>query len=160
MGMILCILSIDVAFLMATPAAAFDITVTGSWTEYIDQNDLRSGIGTNLNGTYTSATNVNLVTITGAVDNSDAWQITIRRMDNAWNDLMQVSARRTSGGTGGGSVTGGQTYIQVTTSDQQFFTGTGNRSGVRIQLRVTGVSLLIPPSQYSTTIQYTVVDVP
>lgn len=146
--------------IVASRASALDITVTGSWTDTVDQNDLRSGIGSNLNATYTSPTNVNIVAITNATGTSDAWQVSIRRIDTTWNPAMVLSVRRTSTGSGSGSIQGGTSYIQVTTSDQSFFTGAGNRSNVRVQLRLSGVSLQIPPNQYSTTVQYTIIDTP
>jgi len=154
------IVSMGLICLTATQTAALDITITGSWTEFIDKDDLTNGVGTNLTGTYTSATNANLVTVTGALSSSDAWQVTIRRIENTWDSRLQISARRTSGGTGSGSISGGQAYIQVTTSDQTFFTGTGNRSDIRVQLRLTGASLQITPNQYSATIQCTIIDTP
>jgi hypothetical protein len=140
--------------------AVINITVTGSWTQTIDKNNLTGGPGTDLTSTYTSAQNINLVTITGAVSKRDNWQINIKRINNTWNGSLQISARRTSSGTGTGSVSGGQNYIQVSETDTVFFTGAGNLSGIRVQLQLTGASLQVSPNQYSTTIQYTIIDTP
>ena len=141
--------------------AVLNITVTGSWTETIDKDDLAGGPGSGLTGTYSSAQNVNLITVSGATSNKgDNWQINIKRINTAWNGSLQISARRTSGGSGPGSVSGGEAFIQVSETDGVFFTGAGNLNGIRVQLQLTGVSLQVPPNQYSTTIQYTIIDTP
>lgn len=148
-------------FLNPTPAlAVLNITVTGSWSQSIDKNNLTGGAGTNLTSTYTSAQNANLMTITGTKNRNDRWQVTIRRIDTSWNSTLQLLARRTSNGSGNGTVSGGQTYIQVTTSATTFFSGAGDLSSIAIQLQLTGASLQVSPSQYVTTIQYTIVDTP
>ncbi len=147
-------------FALTSTAAAIDITVVGSWTEFIDQADLRGGPGTNLVGTYTSMTNVNIVAITNTTGRTDNWQVDIKRVDTSWDGSLSLSARRTSSGSGTGRITGGTSYLQLTTSDQAFFSGRGDRSNVSIQLRVTGASLTLSPNQYITTVQYTVIDTP
>jgi hypothetical protein len=160
-GILLFTMGFGVVLLAAGPAVAvINITVSGSWTQGIDKNNLTGGPGTDLTGTFTSAQNANLITISGAQNKNDNWQINIKRVNTAWNSSLQMFAKRTSSGTGKGSVSGGQAYIQVTQNDTTFFTGAGNLSGISIQLQLTGASLAIPPNQYSTTIQYTVIDTP
>jgi hypothetical protein len=160
-GILLFAMVLGMVLLAAGPAVAvINITVTGSWTQSIDKNNLIGGAGTNLTSTYNSAQNANLITITGAQNKNDRWQINIKRIDTAWNSSLQIFAMRTSSGTGQGSVSGGQAYIQVTQSNTTFFTGAGNLSNISVQLRLTGASLTVPPDQYSTTIQYTVIDTP
>jgi hypothetical protein len=145
----------------AGPAVAvISITVTGSWTQSIDKNNLTGGVGTNLTSAYTSSQNINLINITGTTSKRDNWQINIKRIDTTWNSSLLVFAQRTSDGTGTGTISGGKAYIQVTANDTTFFTGAGNRTGIQIQLQLTGASLTVPPIQYSTTIQYTVIDTP
>ena len=160
-GILLFTMGLGMVLLAAGPAVAvINITITGSWTQTIDKNNLTGGVGTDLTNTYTSAQNANLITITGAKNRNDRWQINIRRIDAAWNGSLQIFAMRTSSGTGQGSVSGGQAYIQVTQNNTTFFTGAGDLSGIRVQLQLTGASLQISPNQYSTTIQYTVIDTP
>lgn len=154
-------LALVIIFLNPAPAlAALSITVTGSWTQSIDKNNLTGGAGTNLTSTYTSAQNAVLVTILGSKNKSDKWQVTIKRINTTWNGALQISARRTSSGIGLGSISGGQSYIQVTTSDTTFFTGAGDRIAIGVQLQLSGASLQISPNQYVTTIQYTIIDTP
>ena len=154
-------MAIGMVFFLSSPASAvINITVTGSWTQTIDKSNLTAGAGTNLTGTYTSAQNVNQVSITGTINKNDNWQVNIKRIDTTWNSSLLIFARRTSAGTGNGSISGGNAYIQVTQSDTTFFSGAGDRSSINIQLQLTGASLQIPPNQYTTTIQYTVIDTP
>jgi hypothetical protein len=154
-------MGVGMVLLAAGPAvAAIDITVTGSWNQTIDKNNLTGGAGTNLTSTYTSIQNINLINITGATSKKDSWQVNVKRINTTWDNSLLVFAKRTSAGTGSGKIYGGQAYIQVTTTDTTFFTGEGDRNGIQIQLQLTGASLTVPPNQYSTTIQYTVIDTP
>jgi hypothetical protein len=73
---------------------------------------------------------------------------------------VALYVKRTGDGTGGGSILGGDSYQEVTTSDVSFFSGAGDRTAVNIQLKVTGASLSMLPNIYSTSIIYTVVDTP
>lgn len=149
------------ACLAGGPAhAEISITVMGSWTEFIDQTDLMAGPGTNLNTTYTSATNANLVTISGAAAKNDAWQVYVKRIDTTWDSRLVLLARRTSSGKGPGSVSGGADFIQITPSDTLFFWGAGNLRDIQVQLRLTNMSLNIPVGQQTATVQYTVIDIP
>ena len=63
----------------------------GSWTHTIDKSNLTGGAGTVLTSTYTSAQNVNLVSITGAKNKNDNWQVNIQRIDTTWNSSLQIS---------------------------------------------------------------------
>jgi hypothetical protein len=162
-GMGKCILLFTMAFgmvfLAVKPAAAvINITVSGSWNQTIDKNNLTGGAGTDLNNTFASSQNINLITITGTKNRNDNWQVNIKRIDTTWNGSLQIFARRTSSGTGTGSVSGGQAYIQLTQNDTTFFNGAGDLNGIWVQLQLTGTSVQVSPNQYSTTIQYTIVD--
>jgi hypothetical protein len=160
-GILLFTMGLGIILVPAGPAfAVLNITATGSWTQSIDKNNLTGGPGTDLTNTFTSAQNTTLITITGTTSKRDNWQINIKRINTTWAGSLLVFAQRTSNGTGTGTISGGQAYIQVTTNDTTFFTGAGNRNGVQIQLQLTGASLTVPPNQYSTTIQYTIIDTP
>ncbi len=67
---------------------------------------------------------------------------------------------RTSSGKGPGSVSGGASYVLVGPSDTLFFTGKGTLRDIQVQLRLTGMSLSIPPGLRAATVQYTIIDVP
>lgn len=142
-------------FTLLVFAEAANITITGSWSLSIGSGNLQGGAGSNLTATYTSATNQVTMAVTTTLTN---WRVDILRIDSNWNANLVLSIRRTSSGTGTGTVSGGTTYLTITTTSQTFVTGSGNRSGIALQERIGGVSVSIPPGTYTTTIQFTAVD--
>ena len=136
-----------------------DITVTGSWFLTIDASDLQSGAGSDLVDTYTSTSNAVQVDITGTAGSTDSWRVDVRKSDSNWHSDFRLRVRRTSDGTGSGSISGGDSFITVTNSDKVFFSGSGDRTGIDVQLRLRYVSIQIPPDTYTTTVHYTVVDI-
>lgn len=159
--MLLRIFKISALILIAcsviSPAFAIDVTTTGDWTQTIDSDDLLSGAGSNLNSTYESSSEQVLIDISNTMGSGDSWRIDIRKSDISWNSNIKVFAHRTSNGSGG-SVYGGTSYIQITDSDQTFFSGTDDVSDIGIQYKIEGISIEINPNIYTTTIIYTVVD--
>jgi len=147
------VLVVVAAFRVDWDAWAFSMSVTGGWTRTINAIDLAGGAGTDLTSTYTSDADAALVSI---ADTSGAnWRVDIQKQDVAWNPSLVLSARRTSAGTGG-SVSGGNSYQQVTDTYATFFTGSQDVTDINVQLQLTGVSVSIPRASYSTTVYYTV----
>ncbi len=134
--------------------SATDISVIGSWSETIDENDLLAGAGADLKNSYESPDNQVLITISGT---TGGWRVDIKRVDANWHADLSLSVRRTGSGTGG-SVSGGDTYTEVTGTDQPFFTGSDSVSGITAQIKLSGISIQVLPDNYSTTVYYTVVD--
>lgn len=139
--------------------AAPSITVTGSWVDTVDGGDLVSGAGSDLQSTYTSDSGQIIIDVSGATDSSDTWRVDVKKVDSGWDGRLHAYVMRTSDGSGG-SVSGGGSYQEVSNMDASFFSGAGNVTGIKIQLRMTGASVQIDPSSYSTYIFYTVVDTP
>ena len=137
---------------------AIALVCTGSWSPVIGAADLVAGAGSALRSTYESAADQVSVTISDTAGSGDAWRVDVRRVDGTWNDDVDLWIVRTSDGTGG-TVTGGTSYVQVTTSDQTFFSGSDDVSGIACRLRLTGVSIAVPPGSYGTTVWLTVVDI-
>lgn len=131
----------------------------GSWSPSIGVNELLAGAGSDLISSYESNSSIEDVTITGTANADDAWRVDVKRTDSIWNGLLALSVKRTSDGAGGGSIAGGTFYQVIDAIDSVFFSGAGDRSSVTMQLKLSGVSLQIPPDTYSTTITYTVVDI-
>lgn len=147
------VLVVVAAFRVDWDAWAISLSVTGGWTRTINAVDLVGGAGTDLTSTYASTADAALVSI---ADTSGAnWRVDIKKQDGAWNPSLVLSARRTSAGTGG-SVSGGDSYQQVTDTDATFFTGSQDVTDINVQLQLSGVSVSIPRASYSTTIYYTV----
>lgn len=137
---------------------AIDIAVTGSWALTIDASNLTGGAGTDLTDTHESASHQVTVTISTTTGNDDNWRVDVKRTDTTWHGDFTLSVKRTGDGTGGGTITGGAAYQAVATTDNAFFSGAGDRSDIPVQLRLSGVSVQVPPDTYSTTATYTVVD--
>jgi len=141
---------------LACEPRAADITSIGNWTENIDSIDLIAGAGSDLINLYESSTNVTVLTITNVI--GSAWQLNARRSDTLWDADFSIFIKRTSDGTGPGTISGGTAYIELSTFDTQIFTGTDNRSDISVQYKLTGMSKTISPNTYITTVIVTVVE--
>ncbi len=134
---------------------AIDITVTGSWFLTIDASDLQAGAGSDLNPTYLSATDQIGIDIENT---STSWVVSVRGAVTKWPPGVTFYIRRTTDGTGSGSISGGTSWQQVAGANQQFFTGSLTRINVGVQCGLTGVSIQITPDTYSGTVIYTVTE--
>lgn len=133
-----------------------DITVTGSWILTIDASDLLAGAGSDLIDTYESASDQ--IDIYIDAQGAKSWRVDVRKGDTNWHSDFQLSLRRTSDGTGYGFISGGTSYQEVTDTDQSFFNGGRDRSDIKVQLELSGVSVQVPTDTYATTVYYTVVN--
>lgn len=138
--------------------AQINITVAGSWFLTINASDLLAGAGTDLIDTYESAADAVSISISETTGASDNWRVDVKKVDTDWESSFHLYVKRTSQGTGG-SVSGGTAYQEITDADQSFFNGSDDVSGIDIQLKLSGVSVQIPPDTYTTTVYYTVVDI-
>lgn len=134
---------------------AISIAVTGSWSETIDALDLEDGAGSNLISTYESAADAVSINISSTVGN---WGLDVKKIDTNWHSNLHLQVKRTSDGTGSGSISGGDVYQEVADTDHSFFGGNSDRSDVKVRLKLTGVSVQVPPGIYTTTVYYTVSD--
>lgn len=135
---------------------AADIKSIGSWSETIDSLDLQAGPGSDLIGTYESASNQIKINVEST---NEYWRVDVRKSDTNWHSNFQLSVRRTSDGTGNSPVSGGTSYQEITDIDQSFFNGHRQRTDIDVQLKLTGISIQIPPDTYTTTVNYTVVEI-
>jgi hypothetical protein len=138
--------------------AAISISALGSWSETVDQADLTGAPGSNLTTTYESAADQVSVDVTGTTGDADTWRVDVKKSDTAWHGDLHLHLKRTSDGTGTGSISGGESYLEVPDTNTEFLSGGGDRAGIHVQLKLTGVSVSVPADAYSTTIYYTVVD--
>ena len=147
--------------IFASRVAAIDISISGDWTKTIDANDLSAGAGSDLISVHESASDQGVISIANTTDFSDGWRVDVSRTDTNWPGDFALYVKRTSDGTGnGGAIAGGYAFQEVTTSSASFFSGTGDWSGIDICLKLAGISLSAAPNTYSTTITYTLVDMP
>jgi hypothetical protein len=135
--------------------AAFgaDILVVGNWTRIVDQNDLASGAGSDIRTPIESA--VGQVQISISNTGGGSWSLLVAKSDTNWPAGVSAAVKRTSDGSGSGTISGGTAYLVVTATNQIFISGTGDRSDIQLQLKTEGLSVRNSPSSYSTTLTYT-----
>lgn len=139
---------------LAITAPGAEISSIGSWTKTVDANDLIAGAGSEVASQYESMSGTTSLDIVNTAGGS--WRILARRSDGTWHPSFTLTVRRTSDGSGSGSILGGASYVEITTLDTEIFTGTGDRSGVGLQFRLTGMSKSVSPYTYSSGIIFTV----
>lgn len=136
--------------------AAEVITVSGSWSETIDASDLVGGAGSGLIGTYES----NWDQIVLDIDvGRGKFRVDVSKINTYWHSDFQLRVRRTSDGTGDGKISGGTSYQEITDTYQSFFTFKKDRTGIELQLELSGVSVQVAPDTYTTTVYYTIVKI-
>ncbi|SDD48753.1 hypothetical protein SAMN04487996_101139 [Dyadobacter soli] len=77
-----------------------------------------------------------------------------------WDPSLKLYVQRTGNGTGIAILSGGTTYIQLTSTPQVFFTGLLNllahRDNIPIQYKIEGLSVMLPVKTYTATVTYTI----
>jgi len=140
---------------------AQDISIGGSWELTIDESDMQSGMISDLNSTYESPADQVYATITHpdyGWFGTWYWRVDVSRDNSQWHNLLHLDVRRSSGGFGFGSISGGTSYQEISTATQSFFTGARNRLWIGFQYRLRGVSVSVPAGTYVATVTYTVVE--
>lgn len=157
---------IIVLVLFSVTAYSQTISASPGWNYSVTSGTV-SEAGSDYSISPTSATNQTLVSITGLGIFGDTFTVRVNKLDSDWNNNLSLQVIRTGAGTaggfGGGSITGGSSYITLTNSPQVFFSGTtgflsGSRTSIPIQYRITGISVLLPVKTYTTTVVYTLSD--
>ncbi len=142
---------------IAVLEAALDLKITGTaWSRSISSADLQGAAGSDLTATYESLTNQLLFEIAGTTKGQN-WRIDVKRTDTTWHASFVLSVQRNTGSDKDANLSGGLSYLAVSTSDQAFFTGHDNVKNIPIQERLGGVSCAIPAQSYSTTLTFTAV---
>jgi len=133
-------------------AQAADISLVGNWTKVIDSNDLAAGAGSDLSSPIRSSTALATIDITNT--HGKRWTVRVSKSDINWPDGVDLAVRRTSDGTGAGTIWSGDTYLTLTGTRQVFFGGTDDRSGIQLQMKTQNLSVKDAPDIYSTTLNY------
>jgi hypothetical protein len=134
------------------PAENPKISASGSWFLSIDQSNLISGGGSNLQSTYQSPPDATLIDI--KADKKSSWAVYVRRIQLPNN--LTIYVRRTSDGRGKGSIEGGENFIPLGEGYTMLFRGREERKDITIQYRIRGVSISISPGLRDLQIIYTV----
>lgn len=139
--------------LLALPGLAqgADLTSIGDWVESITAANLVSGAGSDVQSQFESVSGVTSLTISNA---PGAWTLRVR--GSGGHGDVTVLVKRTSGGSGSGSISGGTAYQELTGSDAELFSGTDARSGIPLQFKLTGLSRNVAPATYLSSIIFTV----
>ena len=138
--------------LVMASAHAADLSVIGGWSQPIGSMDLASGAGTDIRSPIESASSQAQISITNT--GGGPWTLMVRRLDSTLPVGVDLAVRRTTSGSGGGSLVGGESYMNVTATEQALFSGTGDRGGIGIQLRLDGLSIRQAPGPYDSPILY------
>ncbi len=138
----------------AMAAEAAELSASGGWTRTITASDLTGGAGSDLAGTYQSLSGQTTLDVTKAKNQN--WTVTARLASGTWNGNLKLYIRRTSNGTGPGTVNGGTTYIELTGVDQVLFTGTDNKNNIQLQYQLSGMSVRVLPNIYSSSVVFTI----
>lgn len=140
------------------PATAATLSSVGGWTQEINSSNLISRAGSNSTGTYLSAPAATTLEVSGCISDSDKWQISIKKVDNFWDsDRLVLFAKITDEGVGPGTINGGDSFQVVNNVDSLFITGQGNRAGITVQYRLTGMSTHTPLNTYSASVEFSIV---
>ena len=143
-----------------TGSYGLSFTVAGSWSLVIGSSDLSGGPGGDLVPEFVSAADALVFEVTGAVDQFEAWYVDIQRIDISWDPALHIELQRTSNGSGIGTISGGTGFLEAEAASRRLFQGTGDRSSVLIQLKLSGVSVTVGADTYSTQIVFTLLDAP
>jgi hypothetical protein len=135
----------------AGAASAADISVTGHWSRIVTRADLIDGAGTDIVPPIESSPAIAILDITGTDD--APWTVRVATEDFGWPPGASVSVRRSGNDS---SISGGASYLPIDSTSQVFFSGTGDRTGIQIQIRVDGIDIHTAPALYSLTITYSV----
>ena len=124
---------------------------SGDWTQAIRAANLTAGAGSDLPTQFESGSAATVQSITS----KNSWSVSVSKSDALWNSNLTLWVRRTSDGTGGGTISGGQSYVQVTSISTVLYSGSKDRSGIQLQYRISGISKGVPPSLYNTGVVFT-----
>lgn len=141
-----------------------EFKLKGSWSYTVSASEIIEA-GNDFSGTYESNSNQATFTLRLKPNNWNnqieyTWTIDIMVSDTDWHPDIGLYARVTDRGKGFGInpyMYGGETYIPVTSTNQQFLYGSAGRRNVRIQYELRDISVTLPAKSYSTTIIYTIV---
>ncbi|RKT43123.1 hypothetical protein [Thiocapsa rosea] len=147
-------LATGVLSLSAIPGAnAASVSLMGDWLPTIGAPELVGGAGTDFR--FTIESSAYQATLSVAYTGGAPWRLVVNRSGFSLPAGVTLAVRRNGSGSCGNLI-GGLDYLTVSDQGQELFSGTGDCSGIGIQLRLEGVSIRQPPGFYETTVLYTV----
>jgi hypothetical protein len=142
-----------VAAIFGGVARAGDIDVLGTWITIINASHLQAGAGSNLQSNITSIGGVSILSLKGFPKD---WVVLARLTPGSSSPHVSLQVRRSSAGIGPGFITGGESFISLSSTNTVIFSGEGSRDGVALQYRLSGMSTDVTPGTYNAPILFTV----
>ena len=128
-------------------------TGTGSWSEIVNSTTSLRGRAAIWSPRFKSSSGQGTLGISNTLTGS--WTVKARKNDVNWPSGVNIAVKRTGGGSGFCTISGGTSYLTLTTADQTLFSGSLNRSGIPLQLKTEGLSVSHAPNTYSLNAIYT-----
>ncbi|SDW37522.1 hypothetical protein SAMN05444411_101595 [Lutibacter oricola] len=144
--------------LISTSVFSQKIKVSGNWNKTLSVTDI-SIAGNDYAPYYESKTNQTRLTVS-PIPNSwynrkyTRFKVFVHKADFNWHSNLNLEVKITSN-THGNST--GKQYQEVTNYSNLFFETIGKQSNIKLQYKISGLSVTIPAETYSTEIIYTVI---
>jgi hypothetical protein len=129
--------------------------VNGIWTPEVPRMSGQSDAGNHPPRSYQSEPGVM------TIDTDDGkWIVSVRMNEDIWPDgltfwVRRISSGRAAPGSGRPQIQGGLSYQEVRNYNQVLFSGEGRLTGIKVQYRIDGMSIRVPPAVYGLSIVYT-----
>lgn len=139
------------------------VSSTFNYREVINAADLTTPneAGSNLNSSIETSAAFTRLDIRN-IGSTQGWKVVISRQDITWNNALTIFIQRTSDGSPcvtcdgvTSSISPLNTYIPLQAIQTDFIYGKGEVTGIDLQVRVDGLSVLLPVDNYRTEIMYT-----
>ena len=143
-----------ISIVAATTTLAANVSVTG-WNHTLLDSITSAGeyYPSTLENELPSTASVN---ITGLVADTDPWRL----MASTSMADINIAVQCSNAGTGNGTISGCNNYTTLTSSEQEIFRGTGNRSSIPLKFKITNFDVTDGSGTKDIQIQYKVVVTP
>ncbi|WP_341227340.1 hypothetical protein [uncultured Arcticibacterium sp.] len=138
------------------------INVKSDWSETVSSNEI-SEAGLDYAGTLTSDAAQSSISFSGGKF-LGFYFVSVSKEEIDWDSRLSVWIRRTGDGNGSpfATISGGTNYMELSDSEQTFYSGWnatgGTRRNVPVQYQMRGVSVVIPAKSYLLNVTYTLSD--
>jgi hypothetical protein len=133
---------------------AADISLVGNWSRTIDEQDLVDGAGSGFRSPIESEPGQATLSIQNTGVGS--WRVKVRHTLSNLPDGVTLAVKRSSDGTGQGTIAGGADYLVISDTEQTLCEGSGERTDIALRLRLQGVTIFQAPGLHNATLLYRV----
>jgi len=138
---------------LAPVVSGADLILSGAWTERLTALRLAPVAGSKLQGHIESFSGATVLSISNAPGH---WTLRAHLSGAESQNGVAIYIKRTSNGGGSGAISGGESYVQLTTAETELFRGEGSRRNISLQFKLAGFSAHVLPATYLSSITYTV----